>query len=60
MTYTALILPYKLVFVTKGYYIEIIEIYSWNLTEDIINYLFIVDILVCMLSTYYKSDGSIE
>jgi uncharacterized membrane protein len=50
MAYTALILPYKLVFVSD-------DIPIWDQFEDIINYLFIMDLLVCMFSTTYDKSG---
>ena len=52
MLYVALILPYYLIFVNN-------VVFEWDLIDNIINYLFWFDMILCFFSAYYNDEGEL-
>jgi hypothetical protein len=52
MLYVALILPYYLIFVND-------VVFEWDLIDNIINYLFWFDMILCFFSAYYNDEGEL-
>ena len=52
MLYVALILPYYLIFVNN-------VVFEWDLIDNIINYLFWFDMVLCFFSAYNNDEGEL-